>query len=304
MKKVMLFVGGWSAEREVSLAKGKKVETALRNGGYEVIVYDVPQDLAAIAQAVKDENPDVVFNNLHGRWGEDGHMQSVLNLLQVPYTHSGVLASSVGMDKRLSKNIAQGLQVDCPHWLPVNNPDDVRAAFEQWKNIVLKPACEGSSVHTYVFQSGDNRVDTILNQIPFGETEFMVEEYIAGHELTVAVLDNKAQNVTEIIAASGFFDYESKYVDTHTRYEMPAQIPAAIFEAAMEGAEAIYKTLSCRGIARCDFRYDPETQRLAFLEINTQPGLTAESIGPSQLVGNGMSFEALCAHMVETARCD
>lgn len=304
MKKVMLLAGGWSAERDVSLNKGTHVEAALKEAGYDVAVCDPSQDLAEFLQQLERIQPDVVFNNLHGRWGEDGHFQAVLNLRQIPYTHSGVLASSVAMDKRLSKRIAYSLGIDCPKWRGVHAISDVESALDDWSHICLKPACEGSSVHTYILQTGDNRLGDLAANIDFSDVPFMVEEYIAGQELTVAVLDGQAQNVTEIIAETGFFDYEAKYAAETTRYEMPANIPTQIFDMAKTWSAAFFQAVGARGLARCDYRYDAELDRLSFLEMNTQPGLTAQSIGPSQVIANGRSFSQLCAHLIETAQCD
>lgn len=304
MKKVVLLCGGWSAEREVSLNKGRHVDAALKSKGYDVQVLDPNRDLSRFIQDLQDAKPDVVFNNLHGKWGEDGNVQGILNTLSIPYTHSGVYASAVGMDKRIAKDVARGYAVDVPEGVPVDNEKDIQQAISQWGVIVVKPCSEGSSIETTIIRDNDNRVHEIGQAITAHEWDFMAEEYIKGKELTVAVLDGKAVNVTEIIAATDFFDYEAKYQNKQTRYVMPADIPKPFFDRALSNAETIYKALGCRGLARCDFRFDDEAGRLCFLEINTQPGLTAESIAPSQLVAAGISFEDLCAHLVESAKCD
>ena len=304
MKTVLLLMGGWSAEREVSLNKGRSVRAALQSKDYHVVDLDLPQDLSQAVSKIREIDPDVVFNNLYGQWGEDGHVQALLNMLKIPYTHSGLVASAVGMNKPLAKEIAQAHTVDVAQGMFVKSGADITAALGQWGKIVIKPCAEGSSIETYILDQSDNRIGRIAETVEAQQRAFMAEEFIAGQELTVAVLDGRAYNVTEIIAAAGFFDYEAKYVDQETRYEMPAAMPEQAFNRALQSAEVIYQALACRGLARCDFRYDPEQDRLCFLEINTQPGLTAESIAPSQIIAAGMSFADLCAHLVETARCD
>lgn len=305
-KKVALLVGGWSAERQVSLDKGKEVEKALRAGGYDVDVIDVKQDLGALNARLSNPKPDVVFNNLHGRGGEDGTIQAVLEILELPYTHSGVTASAIGMNKAICKVMAAGYGVPCA--------EGVTATLTQLKKgaimappYVVKPVCEGSSVGIRIIMDGENQPPFDEAEWAFGE-EVMVERYIAGKELTVAVLDGKAQAVTEIVSHTRFFDYEAKYHDTRTEKVIPAKIPEEIYKSALDYAERVYNGIGCAGLARCDFRYDDargggEGKGLYFLEINTQPGLTADSIGPMQVVYNGMSFVELCSHLVETAQC-
>lgn len=302
-KRVALLVGGWSAERQVSLTKGKAVEKALIEAGYEVDVIDVKQDLDMLSHALNPK-PDVVFNNLYGRGGEDGTIQGVLETLEIPYTHSGVKASAIGMDKPLSKLIATALGIQCPQSVElsvndVTNQTTIQAPY------VIKPANEGSSVGIRIIMEGENQPPVDPDMWQDG-TRLMVEQYIPGKELTVAVLDGKAQGVTDIVSQTRFFDYEAKYHDTRTEYIFPAKIPEDVYKTAMTWSEKLYETMGCNGIARCDFRYDDSqssSDGLYFLEINTQPGLTADSIGPSQVVHNGMSFTALCAHLVETAKC-
>lgn len=301
-KKVALLVGGWSAERQVSLTKGKEVEKALREGGYDVEVIDVKKDLAALEVALTPK-PDAVFNNLHGKGGEDGTIQSVLEMLEIPYTHSGVLASAIGMDKPLCSRLAVSFGVAAPEFV-IAHKDEVLAGQVMAPPYVVKPTNEGSSVGVRIVMEGDNHLPLDADSWVFGE-KVMVERYIPGRELTVAVLDGKAQAVTEIIAQTGFFDYEAKYHDQRTELVLPAKIPEDVYNLALKNAENVYNGIGCSGLARCDFRYDDTkgTDGLYFLEINTQPGLTAESIGPSQVVYNGMSFVKLCSHLVETAQC-
>ncbi len=302
-KTVALLVGGWNAERDVSLTKGKNVEAALREAGYELKVIEVTKDIQKLINDLTPK-PDVVFNNIYGRIGEDGVLQGLLTLMEIPYTHSGVMPSAIGMDKTMSKRVAESVGV------PVANgtlatKEDVMAESILPRPYVVKPYNEGSSVDIYIVKEGGNHLATIGQNWNYGNYA-LVEEYIPGKELTVAVLDGKAQAVTDIIShTGGFFDYEAKYADERTELVLPAKIPQDVYDAALDYAERVYNTLGCHGLARCDFRYDDSkgVKGLCFLEINTQPGLTAESIGPSQCVYNGMSFVQLCSHLVETAKC-
>ncbi len=285
-KSVALLIGGWSPERDVSLNKGKAVKTALIAGGYDVRVIDVQRNINDFIDQLTPR-PDVVFNNIYGKGGEDGIIQGVLEMMQIPYTHSSVMSSAIAMDKEITKIIAKSLGVNVPKSLtwPYDPP------------YVLKPVDQGSSVDVSIIFEQDNFQPDVK------DLSMMAERYIAGRELTCAVLDGKAQAVSEIISENKFFDYDAKYTSDNTEYSLPADIPADIYEKAMEQSEAIFEALGCQGIARCDYRYDDSNNGagLVFLEINTQPGFTPESIGPSQVVYNGMSFVDLCAHLVETA---
>ncbi len=302
-KKVALLVGGWSAERQVSLEKGKAIEKALREKGYDVNVIDVSKDIARLIEQLTPK-PDVVYNNLHGKGGEDGTIQAVLDMLEIPYTHSSVLASAIGMDKPVAKILAASVGVRVPTGL-LATKDDVVKDHVMEPPYVVKPPREGSSVGVRIILERDNQPPLDLENWAFGD-EVLVEQYIPGRELTVAILDGKAQAVTEIVAQTRFFDYEAKYHDTRTEYVLPAKIPQDVYNAALDYAERVFNVVGCAGIARCDFRYDdskPGAEGLYFLEINTQPGFTPESIGPSQVIYNGMSYNDLCAHLVETAKC-
>ena len=302
-KKVALLVGGWSAERQVSLEKGKAVEAALRQGGYDVTVIDVHKDIPRLI-AQLTPRPDVVFNNVYGRGGEDGQLQSILETLEIPYTHSGVLASAIGMNKPVAKRMAMSVGVRCAEGVLASIDDVVRGHVME-PPYVVKPACEGSSVGVRIVMTKDNHLPIDRESWAFGD-EVMVERYIPGRELTVAVLSGKAQGVTEIIPETRFFDYEAKYHDTRTSYVLPAKVPDEVYKTALDYAERVYNVIGCAGLARCDFRYDDSkkgSEGLVFLEINTQPGLTEASIGPSQVIRNGTSFVELCAYLVETAKC-
>lgn len=302
-KKVALLVGGWNAEREVSINKGKAVEAALKEAGYDVNVVEVTKD---ISKLVKDltPKPDVAFLNIYGRLGEDGCLQGFMELMEIPYTCSGVLASAINMDKPMAKRMAESVGVPCPKGR-LATKEEVLSESVMERPYVVKPYNEGSSVDVYIIKENDNHLMSIGQNWNYNE-HALVEQYIAGKELTVAVLDGKAQAVTEIIShTGGFFDYEAKYKDARTELVLPAKIDKEVYDMALDYAERVYNVIGCQGLARCDFRYDDTLGKdgLFFLEINNPPGMTAESIGPSQCVYNGMSFSALCAHMVETAKC-
>ncbi|MCI5060163.1 MAG: D-alanine--D-alanine ligase [Alphaproteobacteria bacterium] len=302
-KKVVLLVGGWGAEREVSLEKGKHVEAALKEAGYDLKVIEVTKDIQKLMDDLTPK-PDVVFNNIYGRIGEDGILQGFLEMLEIPYTHSGVMASAIAMDKVMSKRLAESVGVPVAGG-GLATKEEVAAESTVARPYVVKPYNEGSSVDIHILHEGDNHLDSIVQNWNYG-SHALVEEYIPGKELTVAVLDGKAQAVTEIVSyTGGFFDYEAKYQDARTELVLPAKIPQDVYEAALDYAVRVYNVIGCHGLARCDFRYDDSKgiKGLCFLEINNQPGLTADSIGPSQCVHNGMSFTQLCSHLVETAQC-
>ncbi len=304
MTRVVVLYGGISAEREVSLSSGIQVIGALREAGFDVEAIDVGHDLGAVIAALTPK-PDVVFNALHGRFGEDGAIQGVLDWLGIPYTHSGVRASSVAMDKEAAKALflSAGLPIAPGRMVAI---EALEAADPMPLPYVIKPVNEGSSVGVTVVRCGDNRRAEIARNWTFGPRA-LVEEYIPGRELTVAVLDDKALAVTEIRAVAGaFYDYESKYADGGSRHIIPAPVHPEAYAQAMDVAVAAHRALGCRGATRCDFRYDDtngEPGRLVLLEINTQPGLTATSLLPEQAAYRGMSFPRLCAWMVENAAC-
>ena len=304
MTRVAVLYGGISAEREVSLATGIQVIAALRETGFDVNPIDVGPDLGAVIRALTPK-PDVVFNALHGRFGEDGVIQGVLDWLAIPYTHSGVRASALAMDKQAAKAlfVAAGLPVAPGR---IVSTQDLESADPLPLPYVVKPLNEGSSVGVTIMRGGDNRRPEIARGWTFGPT-VLVEEYIPGRELTVAVLHDRALAVTEIRAVAGtFYDYESKYADGGSRHIIPACVHPDIAAQAMDAAVAAHRALGCRGATRCDFRYDDtrgEPGRLILLEINTQPGLTHTSLLPEQAAYRGMNFAQLCAWMVENASC-
>ena len=304
MTRVAVLYGGVSAEREVSLATGRQVIAALREAGYQVTPIEVGDDLRAVIAAL-DPCPDAVFNALHGRFGEDGAIQGVLDWLAIPYTHSGVRASALAMDKAAAKAVfaaaglpvARGAVVDVA---ALEHADPMPLPY------VVKPVNEGSSVGVEILREGGNRRAAVAAGWRFGATA-MVEEYIPGRELTVAVMGERALAVTEIApTAGGFYDYEAKYADGGSRHVIPAPIHPDIYARALEIALAAHRALGCRGATRADFRYDDtagEPGRLVLLEVNTQPGLTPTSLLPEQAAAAGYSFPRLCAWMVENAAC-
>jgi D-alanine-D-alanine ligase len=303
MKRVAVLYGGISAEREVSLNTGAQVIGALRAAGYEVQPVEVGADLGALIAAL-DPKPDAVFNALHGRFGEDGVIQGVLDWLDIPYTHSGVRASALAMDKAASRAVfaAAGLPVAPGRVIDIAELDDA----DPWPlPYVVKPLNEGSSVGVEILRRGENRRHEIARDWRFGP-QALVEEFIPGRELTVGVLGDRALTVTDIAAAHEFYDYESKYAAGGSRHIVPAQIHPDTHALALDLALAAHNALGCRGASRADFRYDDtagEPGRLVLLEVNTQPGLTSTSLLPEQAAFCGIAFPALCAWMVEQARC-
>ena len=301
---VAVLFGGRSAEREVSLSSGRQVIAALREAGFTVTPIEVGDDLGALIAALTQPRPDVVFNALHGRFGEDGCIQGVLDWLGLPYTHSGLRASAVAMDKAAAKAIfrAAGLPVAEDR---VVTRAELEAADPLPRPFVIKPVNEGSSVGVTILQPGDNRRADIARGWTHGDS-IMVESFIPGRELTVGVMGDRALAVTDILADAGsFYDYESKYAAGGSRHVLPARMDAACYAQALDIALRAHHALGCRGASRTDFRYDDaggEPGRLVILEVNTQPGLTPTSLLPEQAAYCGISFPALCAWMVEQAR--
>jgi len=303
-RRVAVLYGGISAEREVSLSTGTQVVRALRTAGFDVTPIEVGPDIRTVIDGLTPR-PDAVFNALHGRYGEDGAIQGVLDWLGIPYTHSGVRASALAMDKVAAKAVfaAHGLPVAPGKVVPV---EDLEAGDPLPLPYVIKPVNEGSSVGVEIIRKGDNRRADVARAWRFGVAA-LVEEYIPGRELTVGVMGERALAVTEILADAGvFYDYESKYADGGSRHVIPAAMHPDAYDRALSVALAAHRALGCRGATRCDFRYDDtkgEPGRLVLLEINTQPGLTPTSLLPEQAAYLGMDFPALCAWMVEHAAC-
>lgn len=308
-RHVAVLKGGWSAEREVSLVSGSTCAEALRSCGYTVSEIDVHEDLPALLAALADPRPDVVFNALHGRGGEDGTIQAILDILKLPYTHSSLLASAVAMDKPLTKRLVAGAGVQVPESLIVS-----REAFLRGDPIdrpyVVKPLNEGSSVGVAIIRDGDNQVPFAGVEWPYG-AHVLVEPYISGRDLTIGVMsdrdgDHRAMTVTEIRPMTDFYDYQAKYTAGKSVHICPAELPQEVFVTAQEIAVVAHRTLGCSGVTRTDLRWDdskPGTEGLYFLEINTQPGMTPLSLVPEQASHLGMSFTELVTWIVEHARC-
>ena len=295
--RIAVVKGGRSAEREVSLVSGRECATALRNEGYDVVEIDAGPDVASVLQT---EKPDVVFNALHGRWGEDGCFQGILEWLRIPYTHSGVLASALAMDKIRAKRAFEEAGLPVVEGRLVSR-EEVRGAHPMEPPYVVKPYNEGSSVGVYLVHEGANGPAQVSDEMP---DVLMVERYVPGRELTTAVLGGRAFGVTDIIA-KGWYDYHAKYSPGGSRHVIPAEVPDEISRACLDYAVRAHDALGCRGLSRTDFRWDESRglDGLVLLETNTQPGMTPTSLAPEQAAHAGMSFGALMRWMVEDASC-
>ena len=297
-KKVLLLYGGFSAERDVSISAKDNIADALKSKGYIVVEHDLT-DTWRLLDVLRTEKPDVVYNGLYGNWGEDGEIQGLLDMLDIPYTHSGLNASAIGMNKYLCKLIAahNGVRVAAGE----------RKTFAEYlKNgasldypYVVKPVADGSSVGVFIVQN-DN--DAAKVKYRDESAEILIERYISGRELTCACFDGKSYAVTELKAKNEFYDYEAKYTAGFTQHILPAEIPNEVADTCRRYAETVHKALGCRTISRSDFRYN-ETDGVVFLEINTNPGMTSLSLVPEQAKHIGVSYIDLCAKLVENAAC-
>jgi D-alanine-D-alanine ligase len=301
-KSVVVLMGGVSSEREVSLSSGRNVAAALAAEGYAVRTHDVTHDVGALLAAL-DPRPDAVFNALHGRWGEDGCIQGVLELLAIPYTHSGLLASALAMDKPMAKKLFADAGLPCAEGRVVGR-DEMLAGDPMERPYVIKPLNEGSSVGVIIVQAGNNQ-PPISGDWPFG-AEVLVERYVPGREITVAVMGDRALGATEIRPKDGFYDYAAKYTEGRTVHLVPAPLPPAQYDRALAIALDAHNALGCRGVTRADLRYDDtegEPGSFYLLEINTQPGMTPMSLVPEIAASVDISFGALVSWMVEHAAC-
>ncbi len=309
-KSVVVLMGGWSNERDVSLSTAEGVIKTLTAQGYAVTAIDVSRDLEKLLFDLKHAQPDVVFNALHGTGGEDGVIQGILDMLRIPYTHSGVTASAIAMDKILSRLVF--MQVDIPV------PDYRIIPLETYKNdvhpfsfpYVIKPLNEGSSRGVYIIKNNAER-DAAMNEWTFGD-HVLAEAYVPGREIQVAVIDGKAIGAIELKPHSGFYDYEAKYTDGKTEHIMPAPLSDADQALLFSYAEKAHTVLGCKGVTRADFRLDETVEhhtincgarRMALLEINTQPGLTPLSLVPEIAAYYGISFGELLNQIIERATC-
>lgn len=300
MKRVAVVYGGWSSEREVSLSSGKGMIEAAREVGYDVVEVDAGRDLYVQLTQAK---PDVVLNALHGPFGEDGCVQGLLEMMELPYTHSGVLASALAMDKAKSRDIYGLVGLDVAEG-GVFARDDVAREHPMEPPYVIKPIAEGSSFGVLIVREGANgpAAEVLDPKWNFGE-DILVEEFIPGRELTTAVVGDTPLAVTEITTLREYYDYTAKYASGGSRHVIPAELPADVTEATLEAALTAHNALGCRGVTRSDFRYDDKTGRLVILETNTQPGMTPTSLVPEQATYAGMSYKELVRWMIEDASC-
>jgi D-alanine-D-alanine ligase len=300
-KHVAVLNGGWSAEREVSLRSGKACADALTRKGYRVTRIDVGRDIASVLATIK---PDAALNVLHGRPGEDGTLQGMLEILGIPYSHSGVLASAVAMQKDTAKVLLRDAAVPVPDGIVGNRLDAAKAHLLP-PPYVIKPIAEGSSVGVYLVAEGQAQPPQELNRDDWAYGErLIVEQYIAGKELTCAVIGDRALGVIEIMPTVRFYDYEAKYAAGGSKHVLPAEISPFVYQEVRRLALAAHCALGCRGVSRADFRFDDRiegTAGLFCLEVNTQPGMTETSLVPELAAYAGITFEELVQWMVEDA---
>lgn len=302
---VAVLMGGWSAERPVSLNSGTACADALEGEGYRVSRIDVDRRLAAILAEVR---PDAVFNALHGRWGEDGCVQGLLEVMGIPYTHSGVLSSALAMHKQRAKNVMQAAGIPVAEGKVVLRREAAKAHVLPVP-YVLKPVAEGSSFGVHIVREDQRHPPQELHSDDwsFGE-ELLAERYIAGRELTCGVIDGRATDVIEILPVGlSFYNYESKYAAGGSKHVLPAEISPKIYTSVQELTVLAHKALGCRGVSRADFRWDDRpggTGELICLEVNTQPGMTGTSLVPELAAYRGMSFGDLVSWIVEDASLD
>ena len=297
-KRVAVLMGGWTTEASVSRVSGSFCGQAARNAGWDAIEIEVDRDISTTLAEFK---PSRVFNALHGKIGEDGNIQGLLNIMNIPYTHSGLTASAIAMDKVLAKSILAQCGIMVPPTLPLAQnthvyPKDYRGAH------VIKPLNDGSSLGVVIVKDEHSTPPSRSHWTT--DTHLICEPFIPGRELTVAVLDGTALCVTEITSDRGFYDFDAKYAPGGSHHTIPAKIPENISLKACVWAETAYRQLGCRGIIRADYRWDDKADQLFMLEVNTQPGMTATSLVPEQARYLGMSGEELVNHLLEIAQCD
>lgn len=299
--RVAVLMGGWSAEREVSLSSGRACAKALDEAGFKVTMIDVQQN---IIEQLAEAQPDVAFNALHGTWGEDGTVQALLETLKIPYTHSGVLASALAMDKRLCKAALSGVKMPVAEDKVVS-VEELLADEVMPLPYVVKPVADGSSVGVHIIDRGSNNLREIVEEHGWQpEERVMVERFVPGRELTCAVMGNVALGVIDIVPKIGFYDYKAKYETGGSEHILPADIPQHVYRRVQRLALAAHMEIGCKGVSRSDFRYnDTESSEgeLTFLEINTQPGMTPTSLVPEMAAHAGHSFPELVTWMVNDA---
>ena len=297
-KKVLVMSGGFSSEREVSLVTGAGVAAALREAGYEVVAYDL-RDFREFVDVLEKEKPDVVFNALHGNYGEDGTIQGFLDLMQIPYTHSGLSASAAGMRKDITREVAKSIGIKIAPAQIMSYRAFKAAAETLARPFVVKPVSDGSSVGVFIVTDAADLKNVVYHD---DDILLLAEKYIPGRELTVMVLEDKAYTVTELRPKAGFYDYKAKYTDGMTEHLLPAPVSDETAEICKDYAVKIHRALGCNTVSRSDFRYNPE-DGFVLLEINTNPGLTQLSLVPEQAKYAGISYKELCVKLVEGAKC-
>ena len=299
-KRIAVVMGGWSVERDVSLSSGAGVIKALTERGYTVIPFDLTRDILSFLKNLLAARPDVVFlNSLHGRWGEDGCIQGLLEMVKIPYTNSRVLPSALAMDKAFSRRIFKSEGIPCPEGSVVPCSVAFEGAIME-PPYVIKPLCEGSSLGVYIIKSGSDLAQA-KKSWTYGASA-LVERYIPGREIQVAVLGGQAWGAIEIRPKKGFYDYEAKYTEGRAKHLMPAPLHPQAYEKALLLAQKAHDALGCSGVTRVDMRYDDrfgEPGDFYVLEVNTQPGLTPLSLVPEIVAYSGMSYGDLLEWMVE-----
>ncbi len=299
-KKIIVLKGGPSEEREISIKTGNQVEEALSKQ-HDVKGVLVSQNLSLITEKILKFGPHVIFNALHGNFGEDGQIQSILNALKIPYTHSGVVASSIGMNKYFSKIIFENAGIRCPKGEKIKLEEIQKTKIKI--PSIIKPTSGGSSIGIIkIFKSEQLYKENLINSNSKNE-DYLVEDFIEGREITVGILDNKICGITEIITNSKFYDFKSKYVQVAKHIQNP-KLPEKINKELEDNSLLAHNILGCNYISRSDFRYDEKNQKLYLLEINTQPGLTSDSLIPEMAKKNGISFVNLCNMLIDSARCE
>lgn len=298
--RVAVIMGGWSSERPVSLSSGKGMAEAARKAGFDVVEIDAGRDLA---DQLTQAKPDIALNALHGPWGEDGCVQGLLEILGIPYTHSGVLASALAMNKDKSRAVyaQHGLDIAEGQLFPV---EEIAAEHVYAPPYVIKPIAEGSSFGVFIVRAGANRPPKELTDgsWSFG-SHALVEKFIEGRELTVGVMGERPMAVTEITTLREYYDYAAKYEAGGSRHVLPADLPETVTQRALDASLKAHRALGCRGVTRSDFRYDEKADRLVILETNTQPGMTPTSLIPEQAAHLGVDYPALVRWMIEDASC-
>ncbi len=297
--KVAVLMGGHSSERNVSLESGKGVLKALLDNGHKAFAVDVVFPISGLVSFLEEEKPDVVFNALHGKYGEDGCVQGLLNLMKIPYTHSGVLASAVSMDKQKTKIIASSLGIDVPDGKLICKENILKGGGFK-RPYVVKPNNEGSSVGVSIIHSVADEEKLLQEWVC--DVPMLLEEYIAGREVSVVVLDDGAVGVVEIKPNQGFYDYQTKYTIGAATHQIPAEIDIDWTEKLKADAYAIHQALGCRGVSRSDFRLDEQNGRAVFLELNANPGMTPLSLVPEVVLNiKGMSYGTLVEYLLHKA---